>query len=273
MKMTFGVIIANRGFFPDKLAREGRKEVVSVLKREGYNVVVLSPGDTKHGAVETYDDAKKCANLFRKNRDRIDGIIVSHPNFGDERGIAVAISLAGLDVPILVQAEPDSKNEMKMGQRRDSFCGKISGCNNLVQRGIPFTLTARHCVGMKSKDFKKDLERFAQICRIVRGLRNIRIGAIGTRPGAFDTVRYSEKLLENSGISVQVIDLSEVFGRIAGIKDSSARVKSRIRKIRNYVPTKGVSSEGLVKMAKFSLVIDDWVKENDLVGTAIQCWT
>ncbi len=50
---------------------------------------------------------------------------------------------------------------------------------------------------------------------MVRGLRGLRIGAIGARPAAFNTVRYSEKILEANGISVETIDLSEILGRIA----------------------------------------------------------
>jgi len=38
--------------------------------------------------------------------------------------------------------------------------------------------------------------------RIVRGLKNVRVGAIGARPAAFNTVRYSERILESNGITV-----------------------------------------------------------------------
>ena len=40
--------------------------------------------------------------------ERIDGIIVTLPNFGEERAIADALRLADLRVPVLVQATPDS---------------------------------------------------------------------------------------------------------------------------------------------------------------------
>ena len=129
-KTTFGVIIGNRGFFPDALAKEGRKNILEVLKKNGFNSVALSMQETKYGAVETFEDAKKCADLFASNADKINGIIVTLPNFGDERGAAEAIKRSGLNVPILIQAEVDDPNKMAMGQRRDSFCGKISLCNN-----------------------------------------------------------------------------------------------------------------------------------------------
>jgi L-fucose isomerase-like protein len=54
--------------------------------------------------VETWQDAKKCAALFDEHRQRINGILVVLPNFGDEKGVADTIKLSGLNVPILIQA-------------------------------------------------------------------------------------------------------------------------------------------------------------------------
>src|SRR5450755_2861040 len=132
-KMTMGVIIGNRGFFPDQLAKSGREEMIQALAKAGMDCVVLGPEDSKHGAVETHEEAKRCAALFQENRHRIDGVVVSLPNFGDERAIADTLRLARLHVPILIQATPDSTDKMTIAFRRDSFCGKMSACNNLRQ--------------------------------------------------------------------------------------------------------------------------------------------
>lgn len=272
-KTTFGVIVGNRGFFPDALAKEGRKTILETLKKNGFDSVALSMQDTKYGTVETFADAKKCAALFAANRDKIDGIIVTLPNFGDEKGVAETVKRSGLDVPILIHAEPDAKGKMTIANRRDSFCGKMSVCNNLRQAGIPFTLTNSHTVAAASAEFKNDLDDFASVCRIVKGLSNARFGAIGARTGAFNTVRYSEKLLELAGIAVETIDLSEIFGRVERLTDSDANVKKKLDAIKKYTSTKSIPAEKLLKMAKFGCVIDQWVKENELDGTAIQCWT
>ena len=132
-KMTMGVIVGNRGFFPDQLAKSGREEIMRALAQAGIDCVVLSAEESKHGAVETHEEAKRCAALFQKNRERIDGVIVTLPNFGDERAIADTLRLARLDVPVLVQATPDIPGKMTIASRRDSFCGKMSACNNLRQ--------------------------------------------------------------------------------------------------------------------------------------------
>ncbi len=272
-KMTVGLIIGNRGFFPDHLARSGREEMLNAVQGAGMDAVVLGPEQSKYGAVETHEEAKRCAELFQANRERIDGIIVSLPNFGDERAIADALRLAKLDVPVLIQATPDVSAKMTIAFRRDSFCGKMSVCNNLKQYGIPFSLTRLHTVSPDSREFREDLEQFAAVCRVVKGFRNLRIGAIGARPANFNTVRFSEKILEKHGISVEPVDLSEIIGRIAGLPDSEGCVVGKVAEIKKYVPTQGIPEAALIKMAKLGVVIEDWMRETAVQISAVQCWT
>jgi L-fucose isomerase-like protein len=154
---AFGIIVGNRGFFPDHLAKSGRVQIISILEAAGYQAICLTPEESKHGAVETRQEAKKCADLFRRNKDRISGIIVTLPNFGDERSIAEALRLADLNVPVLIQATPDHSGRMTIADRRDSFCGKMSACNNLQQYGIKYSLTTLHTEAPDSKQFADDL--------------------------------------------------------------------------------------------------------------------
>jgi L-fucose isomerase-like protein len=272
-KMTMGVIVGNRNFFPELLAKSGREEMIRVLERKGFDTVVLSPEETKYGVVETFEDSKRCADLFKKNRDRIDGVIVTLPNFGDERAIANTLRLAELGVPVLVQATPDSTGKMGIEYRRDSFCGKMSACNNLRQYGIPFSLTKMHTVSPDSEEFEADLDWFASVCRVANGLKRLRVGCIGARPAAFNTVRYSEKILEAHGISTETVDLSDIMGRIGKLADNDNGVLAKLAHIKEYTPHKGIPEQALVKMAKLGHVVDSWMKENELAVSAVQCWT
>ncbi len=270
-QMTMGVIVGNRGFFPDHLAASGREDMIAAVERGCMKAVVLSPEDTKHGAVETREDARKCAALFRDHR--LDGIIVTLPNFGEERGIAEALRMADLDLPVLIQATPDDSSRMTIRDRRDSFCGKMSLCNNLTQYRIPYSLTRLHTEAPASEQFRQDLDWFGAVCRVAKGLRRARIGAVGARPAAFNTVRYSEKLLEGSGIAVETVDLSEIMGRVERLKDADKAVQAKLKAIRDYVATDGVPQAALLKMAKLGAVLDQWMKETEVSVTAFQCWT
>ena len=273
MATTLGVIIGNRGFFPATLARDGREEILRILEEQGYKSVCLTPQDTKYGSVETLQDARKCAALFKQHASEIDGILVSLPNFGDERGVANSIRMSGLEVPVLVHAFPDDAGKMLVSTRRDSFCGKMSVCNNLWQYGIKYSLTSLHTEAPSLPVFAQDLKFFAATCRIVKGLKNVRVGVIGARPAAFNTVRFSEKLMENQGISVETLDLSEVFGRVARLKDDDPGVQAKIAALQGYASTQGVPAAALMKMAKFGWVVDEWLAANELVGSSLQCWT
>jgi L-fucose isomerase-like protein len=270
---TLAVILGNRDFFPDVLVTEARADILPLLKAENITPVILDEKTTKLGGVETWEDAQKCAALFREHSEEIDGILVILPNFGDEKGVADTIKLSGLNVPILVQAYPDALDQLTIERRRDSFCGKISVCNNLHQYGYPFSLTKLHTVYPTTDDFKADLRKFVGVCRVVKGMKNARLGAVGARPSAFNTVRFSEKLLQNNGITVTTVDLSEMIGQANKLADDDARVKKFLDSIKAYAPTKGVPEPSLVKMAKLGVVIDDWMKANGLNATAIQCWT
>ncbi|MDQ6612360.1 MAG: hypothetical protein M3Y64_08000, partial [Gemmatimonadota bacterium] len=171
-RVTFGVIVGNRGFFPGHLARTGREEILRTLEAAGYSAVIVGADETNYGAIESRDEAKLCAELFQRHRGAIDGIIVTLPNFGDERGIGDTIRLAGLNVPVLVHATADDPAKMGIDARRDAFCGKMSACNVLSQYGIPYTLTSQHTQRLDSASFRGDLVEFAATCRVVRGLRN-----------------------------------------------------------------------------------------------------
>jgi L-fucose isomerase-like protein len=270
---TLGVIVGNRDFFPDHLVTVARADIEKLLGELGIRSVMLGAEETKLGGVETFADAQACAALFRKHAEEIDGILVVLPNFGDEKGVAETIKQSGLRVPVLVQGYPDELEKLEVATRRDAFCGKISVCNNLAQAGIPYSLTERHVVHPTDAGFRADLARFVATCRTVRGLRGARLGAVGARPAAFNTVRYSEKLLEAYGINVTTIDFSEIIAGANVLANEDPMVKKRLAAITQYANKGKTPDEKLVRMAKLAVVIGEWMEANGLVASAIQCWT
>lgn len=270
---TLGVIIGNRDFFPDKLVAEARSEILDLFKKLNITPVLLSDADSKLGGVETFAEAQKCANLFKQHAEAIDGILVVLPNFGDEKGVAETIKLSGLNVPVLIQGYPDDLGKMDVVNRRDAWCGKISVCNNLYQFGIKYTLTSKHVISPTDPSFVADLNNFIAVCRVVKGLRKVRIGAVGARPGAFNTVRYSEKILQRNGISVTTVDLSEILGNANKYTASDTVVKEKLDKIHAYTNTGLTPPDKLVQIAKLDVALADFMAANALDATAIQCWT
>lgn len=273
-KLCFGVIIGTRAYFNSDLAKDVRKQLLKTITDEGYDYIILPEDATPTGSssIETREDGLKCAALFRENRDRIDGIIVSLPNFGFEIGIINAISVAELNVPVLVQACDDENDKVDLDSRRDAFCGKISVCNNLYQYGIPFTDTTLHTYSVFSDLLAKDINKFAAICRVVNGLRHARIGAIGARPAGFQTVRASEKILQATGITVIPVDLSEILGAARKIENDNPALLQKIEEIKKYALVPQEYSEKLMLQAKFGLAVEQWMDANAIDAVAVQCW-
>ncbi len=270
---TFGLIVATRGFFNSELAASARTTLLKVMAEKKFDYVITPETATPNGAIETREHAKLCADLFRQNSERIDGVIVVLPNFGDELGVVQTLDLAKLNVPVLVMACDDELDKMSVDKRRDAFCGKLSVCNNLYQYGIPFTDTTFHTCPIDSAEFRADLDYFSRVCRVVKGLRNLRVGAIGARPAPFQTVRFSEKLLQETGITVVPVDLSVIIGAAKELKEDDPALAAKLGEIRGYgrIP-EHIPQENILKQAKLSVVIDRWMEENECDASAVECW-
>lgn len=273
-KLCFGLIIGTRAYFNSALAKDVKASLLKTLDKKGYDYVILPEDATPTGSstIETVEDGLKCAELFRRHRDDIDGIIVCLPNFGFEVGIINAINTADLRVPVLVQACDDSNDKVDLDHRRDAFCGKISVCNNLYQYGIPYSLTTLHTCAIDSKEFLKDLDKFAGVCRVVGGLRHCRLGQIGTRPLGFNTCRASEKLLQRSGITVVPADLSEIIFAARKIDDKDPELSAKMDAIVDYAKVPEAYKDKVIRLGKFGVAVEHWIAENHVDAVAIQCW-
>ncbi|KYK35582.1 MAG: fucose isomerase [Theionarchaea archaeon DG-70-1] len=268
---TFAVIVGNREYFPDQLAEEGGKQVIKTLEDLGFKVITLSE-ESGSKSVQTREESKRCALLFKENAEDIDGVVVTLPNFGDEKGVAETLRLSNLNVPVLVHAFPDEVGKMNRAHRRDSFCGKFSVCNNLYQYGINFTNTQNHVEAPDSQEFKEDLILFGRVCKTVKGLRNCRLGVLGVRPNAFKTVRYSEKILERNNISIEIVSLMEIVGRARELKDDSPQVEDTLNQMRRWFNWENVPQEALMKTAKLTAVLSEWIQENEVDALSFNCW-
>jgi L-fucose isomerase-like protein len=271
-KQSFGVIIATRNIFNSKLAVEARAKVLDKLDKMGFDTVILPSAETPTGNIEGYADAVKCAKYFKQNADNIDGIIVVLPNFGDELGVVNSIKMSGLNVPVLVVAVDDDNDKVDVKSRRDAFCGKLSVCNNFYQYGVKFTDTIYHTYSLESKEFTLDIYKFAGICRVVKGLNGLRVGAIGTRPIGFQTMRFSEKLLQKYGITVVPVDMSEIIAAAQSISDTDQAVIDKVEAIQNYGSCSVMHKGKIAKQARFGLAVENWINENNIDISAIQCW-
>jgi L-fucose isomerase-like protein len=271
--IKLGLVVGSREFFNAAPALETRKQLTAQLDRMGVGYSILPVDATKNGAVQSREDARRYATHFRGDRETIDGLVICLPNFGDEIAISELVNEARLGVPILLQASNDEIDKVDVASRRDAFCGKFSVANNLYQYGVPFTDTTSHTCDVEGAEFAADLDRFVRICRVVRGLGRARIGSIGARTGAFQTMRFSEKLLQAAGMTVVTVDLSEIIFAAGALTDAAPEVKAKLEEISAYGRIPGhIKPDNILRQAKWTIAVDRWIEENDCDASAIQCW-
>jgi L-fucose isomerase-like protein len=231
---------------------------------------MLDARSTRHGAVETPAEGALFAEFLRASRGKFGGVILCLPNFGDETGAIAALKDAG--VPILVQAYPDELDKMAPELRRDAFCGKFSVMDVFCQYGLKFTALKPHTVVPRSAAFARNVDYFDRLCRVVAGLRDMVVGAIGARTTAFKTVRIDEVALQRHGITMETFDLSDVFARMTALKPRDKRLKAKAARLRSYTSWRGVPAAAFQKIARLGVVLDGLVEECRLDAFALRCW-
>ncbi len=266
----FALFFGNRGFFPASLQSVARKEMKAVLNRLGHKTLMLDEKATRHGAVETPAEGEIYAEFLRRHRGQYDGVILCLPNFGDETGAIAALKDCG--TPILIQAYPDELDRMAPATRRDAFCGKFSIMDVFVQYGLRFTVLPPHTVHPNSSRFADNVAYFDRLCRVVRGLRNMVVGAIGARTTAFKTVRIDEVALQRHGITMETLDLSSIFARMNRLQGSDPAFKAKAKTLEGYTNWKGVPKRAFEMLTRLGVVLDQVVAEYKMDALALRCW-
>ena len=119
--------------------------------------------------------------------------------------------------------------------------------------------------GVRSKGFHDVIDQYTD-------MRTARIGQIGARVMPFRTVRYSEKLLQQSGITVETEDFSEILADINALTDEK-QIAEKVAEITGYGNVApGTADEKLVRQAKLCIAIENWMADHHCDASAIQCW-
>ena len=268
--LKLGFVPANRRYFSTELALKMRGETLVAMEKLGIEAVVPDETIGEVGCVKNRDEGKKCGELFRKVG--VDGIVIGAMNFGDEQGCINAVLGANANVPVMIfgcqEEEP-----LKLGApRRDSFCGLLSIAEGLRQTGVKYTIARKPICFPREDSFLADMDLFARACRVLKGIRGMRIGQIGTRPDAFWTCRYDEKMLQQIGVTVVPKDLSELLAVISKLSDSDAVVQDKIKSLQVETDTSAVSPEILLRIARFECGLEEMIRTFEMDAVAIQCW-
>ena len=268
--MKFALYFGNRGFMPGELITGARKDMIQAVTDAGYEYIAMDENLTRYGAIETRDEGKLYHDWLKSHEGEYDGVILCMPIFIDENGAINALQDAG--VPILMQAYPDEIGKMDFQHRRDAYCGKFSVTDVFYQYKLPFTVMKPHVVHPLSEAFRQNLDNFAAICRVVKGMKRFNLGCIGARTTAFKTVRFDEVTLQRYGINVESFDLSELIFKVQKKEDNDAAVLAKIERLENYADFTKVPQANKLMLAKISVVIDEYIAEYHLDAITLRCW-
>ncbi len=269
-KSTFALFFGNRGFFPASLIASAREELTQTLTALGHKTLALDAGATRHGAVETPAEGRLYAKFLREHDGEYDGVILCLPNFGDETGAVAALKEAG--VPILIQAYPDSLDKMAPEVRRDAFCGKFSIMDVFCQSRVQFTALPPHTVAPGSAAFAGNVDHFDRVCRVVKGLKSMVVGAVGARTSAFKTVRIDELALQSHGITMETYDLSDIMAQMRSLRSTANAYKDKAQTLKQYADFSRVPEEAMDKLVRLGVVLDKITAEGKLDALALRCW-
>jgi len=269
--VKLGFVPANRKIFSAELAAKARGQALETMRAMGLTVVVPDESQTEVGCVGDRVEAELCADLFR--REEVQGIVIGAMNFGDEQAAAWVVRQARLDVPVFIFGCQEEETLTRSTARRDAFCGLLSIGEVLRQIGVKYTIAQTPICSPLDESFRRDIDWFARICRVVHGVRRARYGQIGARPESFWTCRYDEKQLQRLGPTTVVLDLSEVIAGARKISENDADLRQLIRDIGGYADTSKVTNEAVLRSARLELFLRRWKHENAVDGLAIQCWT
>ena len=268
--MKFALFFGNRGFMPGELIAGARKDMIKAVTRAGYDYIAMDENATRYGAVETRDEGRLYAEWLRSHAGEYDGVILCMPIFIDENGAVTALQDAG--VPILMQAYPDEIGKMDFAHRRDAYCGKFSVTDVFYQYKIPFTVFKPHVVHPLSDAFAENLDDFAAVCRVVKGMKRFNLGCIGARTSAFKTVRFDEVALQRYGVNVESFDLSELIYKVGRKADNDEKVVKKRERLESYSDFTNVPDEKKNMLAKIGTVLDEYIEEYKLDALTLRCW-
>jgi L-fucose isomerase-like protein len=269
-KTTFALCFGNRAFSPESYVAIARKEVSETLTKLGYDFLMMDSELTHFGSVDNREDGRKYAKFLEENKGKFGGVILIMPNFSDECSTIIALKDAG--VPIFIQAYPDEVDKLGFAERRDAFCGKFSIMDVFYQCKLPYTVFPPHTVHPYSKEFAQQVDVFDRVCRIANGMKRMTVGAIGARTTAYKTVRYDELGLEKNGITVESLDMAEVFNRVRKMDFNSAAAKAKAERLKNYTNFSKVPSKPFENLVRFAVIIDEIIEEYSLDSLALRCW-
>jgi len=140
------------------------------------------------------------------------------------------------------------------------------------QSGVKFTALKPHVVSPSSDRFRANIDHFDRVCRVVNGMRDMVVGAVGARTTAFKTVRIDELALQRNGITMETLDLSDIFFRMRKLDSDAQNYQAKAAVLRDYTSWEGVPEKAFDTLVRLGVVLDAVAEEFEMDAMAVRCW-
>ena len=263
-KIKLGFAPTRRSIFSAPDAIKYRGLTADRLKELGVDFVDITDIN-EEGLLYDDNDVDKIVEKFKK--EKVDGVIFPHCNFGTEY---VCARLAKkMDVPVLLWGPLDERPEPDGVRLRDTQCGLFATGKVLRRFQIPFTYLT-NC-RLNDPVFERGIKDFMAVCNVVKQFRNIRILQISTRPFDFWTTMCNEgELLEKFNIQLSPIPMTELIEEVKAVKGNE-QVQKALEDIRKTMKI-SIKENEVEMVAALSVAMDNLIKKYGCKAAAIQCW-
>ena len=214
-KIKLGFVPTRRSVFSAPDALKYRDLTAARLTELGIDFVDIKDINPE-GLLFSDEDVAKIADKFR--REKVDGIILAHCNFGTEYVCARLAKQLGL--PVLLWGPLDERPLPDGRRLRDTQCGLFATGKVLRRFQVKFTYLT-NC-RLSDPVFERGIRDFMAVCNVVKTFKNIRILQMGPRPFDFWTTMCNEgELLEKFNIQLSPIPLPELIAEVKKIREGN----------------------------------------------------
>ena len=212
------------------------------------------------------EDVAKIAAKFRK--EKVDGIILAHCNFGTEYVCARLARELGL--PVLLWGPLDERPLPNGRRLRDTQCGLFATGKVLRRFDVKFSYLT-NC-RLSDPVFERGIRDFMAVCNVVRTFKHIRILQMGPRPFDFWTTMCNEgELLEKFNIQLSPVPLPELIAEVKRIRDHG-EAKEELDLLHDKTVIK-ISEPKVETVAALARAMKNLIDKYGCQAGAIQCWT
>lgn len=264
-EIKLGFVPTRRSIFSAPDAVKYRGLTAKRLEELGIDFVDITDIN-EEGLLYSDEDVEKIAEKFRK--EKVDGILLAHCNFGTEYVCARLAKKLGL--PVLLWGPLDERPEPDGVRLRDTQCGLFATGKVLRRFQVPFTYLT-NC-RLTDPVFERGIRDFMAVCNVVKRFKNIRILQISTRPFDFWTTMCNEgELLEKFNIQLSPIPMTELIQEVEAVK----KEKNRQQEVLSYIEANmeiQIKEEEVENVAALAAAMKNLIEKYGCQAGAIQCW-